>query len=82
MIQITYKTFSLIVRKHGYFFYQQNFFYWIMFIFVQDVSNSGKVGRGAEHKLYDRVFEPDWVLFSIFRSDLFSAPRRGQVSAG
>ena len=26
MIQITYKTFSLIVRKHGYFFYQQNFF--------------------------------------------------------
>ena len=51
----------------------KTFFYWIMFIFLQDISNSGKVGRGAERKLYDRAFEPAWVLVNfpmrlIFRS--------------
>ena len=62
--------------------FQKLFLNLIMFIFLQDISNSGKVGRGAAHKLYDRAFEPAWVLFSIFRSDLFSAPKKGQISAG
>ena len=53
--------------------FQKLFFNLIMFIFISDTSNSGKDGRGAAHKLYGRAFEPVWVLFSIFRSDLFSA---------
>ena len=53
-----------------------------MFIYPLYISNSGKVGRGAEHKSYERAFDSAWELFSIFRSDLFSAPRRGQISAG
>ena len=56
--------------------FQNLFLNFFMFILFSDISNSSRVDRGAAHKSYDqdRVFEPGWVLFSIFRSDLFSAP--------
>ena len=62
--------------------FQKLFLNLFMFIIVQDIGNSGKVGKGAVCKLYDRVFEPFWVLFSFFRLDSFSSPRKGKNSAG
>ena len=47
-----------------------------MFKFINNIRNSGNVGRGAEHNLYDRAFEPAWMLFSFSAQTYF--PLLGQ----